>query len=89
MSENWKKFNVHLNGQKQPEENHVKDAKSVVLNFKLRKVNEMIKSNMSSIQALGDTEEDLTEKKILMSVQIKLYALRKELAKEQQTVIMK
>ena len=49
----------------------------------------MIKENMKNIQTLGSSEDDLSEKKILMSVQIKLYDLRKQLAKEQQTVIIK
>lgn len=85
-SPGWAKMNVFLNSQKMPDLNHVADAKSGVLRFKLRKMNRLLKKHQEQIgelQKQGDMEGLL----LSLQVQQKLLQLRQELAAQLNTVI--
>lgn len=87
-SENWKKMNVFLNTQELPDKNHIADAKSGILRFKLKKIQQLIDKNQKEIKAIQQSN-DVSDILILMKVHQKLTDLRKELAKQTNTVVLK
>jgi DNA primase len=88
-SANWEKLNVFLNSQKMPDDNHVADAKSGILRFKLRKIERLMEKNQSEIKKVQDEGGNFEEVMKLLKVQQKLIQMRGEIAKEQNTVVLK
>ena len=88
FSEGWEKLNVFLNTQELPEKNHIADAKSGILRFKLKKIERMITRNHKEIKKIQDSENE-TDIIILMTVHQKLTEKRGELAKVLNTVVLR
>jgi len=87
-SANWLKMNVFLNTQEMPDENHIADAKSGIRRFKLKKVERLIDKNQKEIKVVQNSE-NAADVLILIKVHQKLTALRSELAKQLNTVVLK
>ena len=81
-------MNVFLNTQELPDKNHIADAKSGILRFKLKKIQQLIDKNQKEIKAIQQSN-DVSDILILMKVHQKLTDLRKELAKQTNTVVLK
>jgi len=88
-SVNWEKLNVFLSSQKMPDENHIADAKSGILRFKLRKIERLMEKNQQEIKKIQDSAADMEELIKLLKVQQKLIQMRGEIAKEQNIVVLK
>ncbi len=88
FSEGWEKLQVFLNTQELPEKNHIADAKSGILRFKLKKIERMIARNHKEIKKIQDSEND-SDIIILMTVHQKLTEKRGELAKQLNTVVLR
>ncbi|MCP4439766.1 MAG: DNA primase [Aureispira sp.] len=88
-SEGWEKMNVYLNTQKMPELNHIADAKSGVIRFKLKKIERLINKNHAELKQLQDQKGDYNKVIKLMKVHKKLVELRTELATEFNTVVLR
>lgn len=88
-SPGWEKLNVFLNTQKMPEQNHIADAKSGVLRFKLKKIERLINKNHAELKELQEQKGDYTKVIKLMKVHQKLIAMRTELAAMFNTVVLK
>lgn len=88
-SANWEKLNVFLSSQKMPEENHVADAKSGILRFKLKKIERLMEKNQAEIKKIQESGADLEELLKLLKVQQKLIQMRGDIAREQNTVVLK
>jgi DNA primase len=88
-SDGWEKMNVYLNSQKMPELNHVADAKSGILRFKLKKVEKLIDKNQSELKAAQSNKESYEDIIILLKVHQQLVALRTELAEQLHTVVLR
>lgn len=88
FSKGWEKLNVFLNTQELPEKNHIADAKSGILRFKLKKIERMIARNHQEIKNIqaSENEADII---ILMTVHQKLTEKRGELAKLLNTVVLR
>lgn len=87
-SQNWEKLNVFLSSQKMPEENHIADAKSSILRFKLRKVERLMEKNQAEIKKLQESQ-DIVAMMTKLKLHGKLIELRGDLAKQQNIVILK
>jgi DNA primase len=72
-----------------PDDNHVADAKSGILRFKLRKIERLMEKNQSEIKKVQDEGGNFEEVMKLLKVQQKLIQMRGEIAKEQNTVVLK
>ncbi|MCH2021507.1 MAG: DNA primase [Saprospiraceae bacterium] len=88
FSSGWEKLNVFLNTQVLPGVNHVADAKSGILRFKLKKIERMISKNHKELKLLQSNNED-TDMLILMTVHQRLMDKRTELAKQLNTVVLR
>jgi DNA primase len=88
-SANWEKLNVFLSSQKMPEENHVADAKSGILRFKLRKIERLMEKNQQEIKKIQEGSGDIEDLIKLIKVQQKLIHMRGEIAREQNIVVLK
>ena len=88
-SPGWEKLNVYLSSQKMPEENHVADAKSAILRFKLRKFERLIHKNQANIKEIQEKEGDFEEILKFMKVHARLMQLRGEIANQLNTVVLK
>ena len=72
-----------------PEENHVADAKSAILRFKLRKFERLIHKNQANIKEIQEKEGDFEEILKFMKVHARLMQLRGEIANQLNTVVLK
>lgn len=88
-SPGWEKLNVFLNTQKMPEENHIADARSGVLRFKLKKIERLINKNHAELKLLQEQKGDYTKVIKLMKVHKKLLEMRSELTTALNTVVLK
>jgi DNA primase len=88
-SHNWEKLNVFLTSQKMPDDNHVADAKSGILRFKLRKFERVMEKNQQEIKGIQEAKGDFEELMTLLKVQSRLIQLRGEIAKQLNTVVLK
>lgn len=88
-SPNWEKLNVFLSSQKMPEENHIADAISGILRFKLRKIERIMEKNKAQIKALYENGGNSDNMMKLLKAQNKLVQMRGEIAAKQNTVVLK
>ncbi|MCH2046636.1 MAG: DNA primase [Saprospiraceae bacterium] len=87
-SEGWEKFNVYLNNQKMPEQNHLLDAKSTIAYFKLRKLKRLAKRNQESLLDLQKQKADFEMVMQKMRVQKRLKEMIAEMAKHTRSTII-
>jgi len=84
-SPNWVlRLDIYLNSQKMPEENHIAEAQSAILRFKLHKINRLAKRNQERIKSIKDDPQELL---ITLQVQQRILEMRKEVAEKLNTVI--
>lgn len=88
-SPGWEKLNVYLSSQKMPDDNHVADAISAILRFKLRKFERLIQKNQVFIKELQEQQGDFEELMKYMKVHTKLKQLSGEIAQQLNTVVLK
>lgn len=88
FSAGWERLNVFLNTQELPEKNHVADAKSGILRFKLKKIERMIAKNHKDLKKVQSDKND-SDILILMTVHQRLIEKRGELAKQLNTVVLR
>ncbi len=88
-SEGWEKMNVFLNSQKMPDQNHIADAKSGILRFKLKKIEGLINKNQKELQEIQKQKETYTDIIISLKLHQKLVEIRSKLAAELNTVVLK
>ncbi|WMX14367.1 MULTISPECIES: DNA primase [unclassified Aureispira] len=88
FSEGWERLNVFLNTQELPEINHVADAKSSILRFKLKKIERLIRKNQLLLKASQEAKND-TDVLIYMKVSLKLMEIKKDLATQMNTVVLR
>ncbi|MEL7160655.1 MAG: hypothetical protein AAFN92_07845, partial [Bacteroidota bacterium] len=87
LSPNWKeKYGLHLS-QKPPEENHKLAAEILLRIFRMEKIDRKCKENIRKIRELDQAGEH-KQLVLHMKLQIRLDAMRKELAAELGTVVM-
>ena len=88
-STNWKDmWEVELQTQPMPEQNYVKDSISSINAFKMRKIDKTMAKNQERIKTAQEEKDDVKMMKYLR-IQQKLLAIRSELAKAGNTVILK
>ncbi len=88
-SPNWEKYNVYLTSQEMPEQNHLRDAYYGVARFKLKKIERLAKKNQQELKELQDNRGSMEDMMILLATQQKLNAMRNDLAKLLNTVVLK
>jgi DNA primase len=88
FSEGWERLNVFLNTQEMPEINHVADAKSSILRFKFKKIERLIRKNQLLLKESQEANND-TDMLIYMKVSLKLMEIKKDLAKQMNTVVLR
>ncbi|BDS13531.1 DNA primase [Aureispira anguillae] len=88
FSEGWERLNVFLNTQELPEINHVADAKSSILRFKFKKIERLIRKNQLSLKEAQVAKND-TDMLICLKVNQKLLDIKKDLAKQMNTVVLR
>lgn len=88
FSEGWGRLNVFLNTQELPEINHVADAKSSILRFKLKKIERLIRKNQLLLKESQEAKND-TDMLIYMKVSLKLMEIKKDLAQQMNTVVLR
>lgn len=76
----WEKFNVYLNNQKMPDQNHLLDAKSTIAYFKLRKLKRLASKNQSKILELQKQKVGFEEMMQKMRIQKRLKEMITEMA---------
>jgi len=86
FSEGWGRLNVFLNTQELPEINHVADAKSSILRFKFKKIERLIRKNQLLLKEAQEAKND-TDILIYIKVSLKLLEIKKDLAKQMNTVV--
>ncbi len=88
-SENWeKRWDIHLQTQKEPEQNHARDTLIAVLRFKLKKAEQMCRENRDRIERLS-AEDPKGELITYLHLQKKLVGIRNALAAELGTVVIR
>ncbi len=89
FSPNWKEFwDIELTTQPSPDQNFLKDSISALHRFKLKKVIRMCEKNQERLKELKAGGDDAKMMKLL-KMQQKLLAMRDELAKKLNTVVLK
>jgi DNA primase len=88
FSEGWGRLNVFLNTQEPPEINHVADAKSSILRFKFKKIERLIRKNQLLLKESQEAKSD-TDMLIYMKVSLKLIEIKKDLADQMNTVVLR
>jgi len=88
FSEGWERLNVFLNTQELPEINHVADAQSSILRFKFKKIERLIRKNQLLLKESQESKND-TDMLIYMKVSLKLMEIKKDLAKQMNTVVLR
>lgn len=88
LSENWeKRFEITLQTQKSPELNFTLDSVQALKRFRLRKIVKMCQKNQEEIKSLS-AKGNVEKMMIHLKVQVKLTAIRNDLAKELGTVVL-
>ncbi|MFT5645612.1 MAG: DNA primase [Aureispira sp.] len=88
FSEGWGRLNVFLNTQELPEINHVADAKSSILRFKFKKIERLIRKNQLLLKEAQEAKND-TDMLIYIKVSLKLMDIKKDLAQQMNTVVLR
>jgi DNA primase len=89
FSPNWKAFwDIELTTQPSPDQNFLKDSISALHRFKLKKVIRMCEKNQERLKELKADGDDAKMMKLL-KMQQKLLAMRDDLAKKLNTVVLK
>lgn len=88
FSEGWERLNVFLNTQEIPEKNHIADAKSGILRFKLKKIERLIRKNQQDIKTAQEAK-NMEDMMICLKINQKLQAMKMGLAKELNTVVLR
>lgn len=88
FSEGWGRLNVFLNTQELPEINHVADAKSSILRFKFKKIERLIRKNQLLLKESQEAKND-TDVLIYIKVSLKLMDIKKDLAQQMNTVVLR
>jgi len=88
-SPGWERLNVYLNSQEMPEQNHVADAKSGILRFKLHKQERLLADNQQQIKQLQSQPDKMEELILHLKIHQKLKAQQTELAAQLKTVILR
>lgn len=88
FSEGWGRLNVFLNTQELPEINHVADAKSSILRFKFKKIERLIRKNQLLLKESQEAKND-TDMLIYIKVSLKLMDIKKDLAQQMNTVVLR
>lgn len=88
FSEGWGRLNVFLNTQELPEINHVADAKSSILRFKFKKIERLIRKNQLLLKESQEAKND-TDMLIYIKVSLKLMDIKKDLAAQMNTVVLR
>lgn len=86
-SKGWKKFDIYLNNQKMPEQNHLLDAKSTILHFRLRKLTRLKKQNQRELLELQKNKASFEEIRHKMKIQKHLQKMQHEIAIQLGSVI--
>lgn len=87
-SEGWQRLNVYLNTQHMPEANHIADAKSGILRFKLKKIERLILKNQHDLKT-AQAANNTTDMMISIKVAQKLIQLKMQLAEQLNTVVLR
>ena len=87
-SEGWQRLNVYLNTQHLPDANHVADAKSGILRFKLKKIERLIRKNQQELK-IAQEDENITDLMLTMKIAQKLLQLKVNLAQALNTVVLR
>lgn len=88
FSEGWERLNVFLNTQDMPERNHIADAQSGILRFKLKKIERLIRKNQQEIKVAQDARED-ADMMICLKINQKLQQMKMGLAEQLNTVVLR
>ncbi len=88
-SDGWEELNVYLSSQEMPENNHVKDAQSAILRFKLRKTESLMEKNQAEIKKLQAKQEDVESLMMHLKIHQRLMEMRKDLAAQLNTVVLR
>jgi len=88
-SPGWERLNVYLNSQEMPEQNHVADAKSGILRFKLHKQERLLAENQQQIKLLQSQPDKMEDLILHLKIHQKLKAQQTELAAQLKTVILR
>lgn len=88
-SENWaKKWDIFLS-QEHPDENHRKDAESLIKRFKLRKIRRFKERNALKLKELYHAQGPLPEIEACMRLHVRLKEIEVQLARDLGTVILR
>lgn len=88
FSEGWERLNVFLNTQEIPEKNHIADAKSGVLRFKLKKIERLIRKNQQELK-LAQEAKNMEDMMICLKINQKLQTMKMGLAQQLNTVVLR
>ena len=88
FSEGWQRLNVYLNTQHLPDANHIADAKSGILRFKLKKIERLIYKNQQEIKVAQEARDE-TNLMLNLKIHQKLQLLKMNLAKALNTVVLR
>lgn len=88
FSEGWERLNVFLNTQDLPERNHIADAQSGILRFKLRKIERLIRKNQLEIKEAQEAK-DASNMMINLKINQKLQMMKMNIAKQLNTVVLR
>ncbi|MGH1337492.1 MAG: DNA primase [Aureispira sp.] len=88
FSEGWERLNVFLNTQDLPERNHIADAQSGILRFKLKKIERLIRKNQLDIKTAQEAKND-TDMMICLKINQKLQTMKMSLAQQLNTVVLR
>lgn len=86
-SPGWQKMNIYLNSQKMPDVNHVADAKSGVLRFKLHKIIRLYKHHQNGLKEI-EKSGDWDAMVLALQVQKRIAELREDIARQLTTVTL-
>lgn len=88
FSEGWERLNVFLNTQDLPERNHIADAQSGILRFKLKKIERLICKNQLDIKTAQEARND-ADMMICLKINQKLQQMKMGLAQQLNTVVLR
>ncbi len=77
-----------LNTQEIPERNHVADAKSGILRFKLKKIERLIRKNQLELKTAQESKND-ADMMICLKINQKLQGMKMGLAQQLNTVVLR
>ncbi len=88
FSEGWEKLNVFLNTQEIPERNHIADAQSGILRFKLKKIERLIRKNQLELKTVQEAD-NMADVMLCLKINQKLQGMKMTLAKQLNTVVLR